>query len=72
MDGVAVEGGFFFLDDSVMAIDSHRSVIMWKGKKLFLAFHSFVEFDNTIYGNSHTVSVLLVGNVDICLEERNV
>lgn len=59
MDGVVVKGGLFFLDDRVMAIDSHQPVIVQKGKKLFLAFHSFVESNNTIYGNS-------------CLEERNV
>ncbi len=72
MDGVAVEGGPFFLDDSVMTIDSHRPVIVRyrKGKnfavKLFLAFHSSVEFDDSFYGNSHTVSVLSISDFQRC------
>jgi len=31
--------------------------------KLFLAFHSSVEFDDTSYDNSYTISVLSVGDI---------
>ena len=34
--------------------------------ELFVTFHSFVEFDNTSYGNSHTVSVLSVCDIKGC------
>ncbi len=47
--------------------------------KLFLSFHSSVEFDHTSYGNSHAVSVLSVGDIkcrgttlDLAGEERKV
>ena len=69
---MTIESGLFFLNDSVMTIDYHRPVIVQdqKGKnfavKLFLAFYSSIEFDNTFYGNSHTVSVLLVGDLQRC------
>ena len=55
----------------------------WKGKdlpmKLFLALHRFVELNDTSHGNSHTVSVLSVGNIEsrgvalhLACEEREV
>lgn len=31
--------------------------------KLLLAFYSFIEFDNTSYNNSYTISVLLINNI---------
>ncbi len=31
--------------------------------KLFLSFHSSIEFDDTFYGNSYTISVLLVSDI---------
>jgi len=47
--------------------------------KLFLAFHSSIEFDDTSYGNSHTVSILSVGDIkcrgttlDLAGEERKI
>ena len=70
MDGVAIKGGLIFLDDSVLAIDSHPPVIVRdrKGKsfpvKLFFALHSSVKFDGTSYGASHTVSILSICYVE--------
>ena len=74
-----------FLDDSVMAIDSHRPVIVRdrKGKnfsmKLFFALHSFVKFDGASYRASHTVSVLSIRYIesrgaalDLACEKRKV
>jgi len=31
--------------------------------KLFLSFHSSIEFDDTFYDNSYTISVLSVGDI---------
>lgn len=65
---MAVEDGLFFFDDSVITIDLYQLLIVQNQKsknfvlKFFLVFHGSIEFDNIFYGNSHTVSVLLVGN----------
>ena len=70
MNRVAIEGGFIFLYDSVVTVDSHRSAIVRdrKGKnfsvELFLAFHRLKKFDKSSYGDSHAVCVLTIGNVE--------
>ena len=72
MNGVTIEGDLIFLDDSVMAIDSHRPMIVRdrKGKnfpmKLFFALHSSVKFDDTSYRASHTVSILSIRYIESC------
>src|SRR5690349_19266286 len=72
MDGVAVECGFVFLDHGVMTVNPHRPVIVRDRKgedlpmKLLFALYSFVELDDTSHGNSHTVSVLSIGDVKRC------
>ena len=66
---MAIEGNLFFLDNSVMIIDSYRSIIVRDREgenfsiKLFLTLHSFIEFDNTSYDNSYTVSVLSIYDI---------
>ena len=70
VDWMAIEGGLVIFDDSVMAVDSHRSVIVRDGKgedlpvQLFLALHRPKELDKSSDGDSHAVRVLAIGNVE--------
>lgn len=82
---MTIEGDLIFLDDSVMAIDSHRPVIVRDRKrknfpvKLFFALHSSVKFDDTSYRASYTVSILSIRYIesrgvalDLACEKRKV
>jgi len=68
-DQIAVEGSLVFLNNSIMAVYSHPAMIMRDRKskdflvKLFLTLYISEKFDNSSYGNSHTMSVLPVRNV---------
>jgi len=66
---VAIEVSLILYDYSVVAVDSHRTIIVGDRKgedlpvKLFLALYSSIEFDYTFYGKSYTISVLSVGDI---------
>ena len=66
---MAIEVSLILYDYSVVAVDSHRTIIVGDRKgedlpvKLFLALYSSIEFDYTFYGNSYTISVLSVGDI---------
>lgn len=63
---MAIEGSLIFINQSVITVDSYRAVIVRdrKGKNfpvnLFFALYSSVNFDNTSYGASYTISILSI------------
>lgn len=67
---VAVKGNSASLNQRVVAVHSHRAVIMRDRKgvdflvKLLFAPHSSVQFDDPSHGESHTVSILSICNIE--------
>ena len=67
---MTIESSLIFLDNSVMAIDSHRPVIVRdrKGKnfpvKLFFTLYISIKFDSTSYRASYTVSILSIRYIE--------
>ena len=72
MDWIVIECGFVSVDYRIVPVDPHCPMIVRDGKgqdlpmKLLFALYSFVELDDGPHGNSHTVSVLSIGDVKRC------
>ena len=66
---MTIEDCLIFLDDSVVIVNSHRSMIVQDRKgenflmKLFFALYSFVELNKSSYDDDHAVRVLMIDNV---------
>lgn len=69
MNRITIKGSLVTLDNSVIAVDPYRPIIVRDGKgkdlpvKLLLALYRSIELDDTLHGNGYTVRVLSVSNV---------
>src|SRR5271163_2996155 len=71
-DRVTVEGSLISIDQSVMAVDSHRPVIVRdrKGENFpvhfLFALREFEELDNSSHCKGHAMSILPICDIECC------
>jgi hypothetical protein len=69
---MTIENSFILLDNNVVIVYSHRSMIVRNRKgenhlvKLFLALYRFEELDDPFHNNNHIVRILSIDNVQCC------